>query len=88
MTRIMVNRPDNYSRAELERIYAYLDHLHDIASEGHVRELTNMSPADLVEYLHELGFTVDETIREIEMHEANLNAVSGREEPDKEKEVP
>ena len=88
MTRITVNRRDDFSRAELERKYAYFDRLHDIACEGHIREMTNMSPAELVEYLHEVCYTLDETIREIEMHEANLNALSEREETDKEKEVP
>lgn len=65
-------RADDYSRIGLERVYAYFDRLHDIASEGHVREVTNMSPAELMEYLHEVIFTLEETEREIREHEARI----------------
>jgi hypothetical protein len=69
MARIILYRSDDYTRIGLERAYAYFDHLHDIASEGHVRELTNMTPSELIEYLNEVSYTVEETIREIREHE-------------------
>ncbi len=70
MARILLYRSDDYSRLGLERAYAYFDHLHDIASEGHVRELSNMPPAELIDYLNEVNYTIEETIREIREHEA------------------
>jgi len=76
MAHITFYRADDYSRIGLERIYAYFDHLHDIASEGHVREVTAMTPAELVEYLHEVCYTLDETILEIEAHEARLTSLT------------
>lgn len=71
MARFNFYRADDYSRVGLERVYEYFDRMHDIASEGHLREFTNFTPAELVEYLHEICFTLDETIREIEAHETN-----------------
>lgn len=79
MARFTFYRADDYSRLGLERAYEYFDRLHDIASEGHLREFTNMTSAELVEYLHEVCFTLDETIHEIQIHEANLSATQDRE---------
>lgn len=76
MARITFYRADDYSRVGLERIYEYFDRLHDIASEGHLREFTNMTPAEFIEYLHEVCFTLDETIREVEAHETNARAAT------------
>ncbi len=61
-------RAGDYSRIGLERVYAYFDRLHDIASEGHVREVSNMPPAEILEYLNEVIFTLEETAREIREH--------------------
>jgi hypothetical protein len=82
MARILLYRSDDYSRIGLERAYAYFDRLHDIASEGHVRELASMPPVELIEYLNEVSYTIEETIREIREHEerARARAVDGREE--------
>ncbi len=87
MTRIRIHRHEDYSRTELERIYAYFDRLHDIAGEGHAREVTDYSPAELVAYLHEICFTLDETIREIEGCEARLQNLSREKHSSKEKET-
>lgn len=66
-------RANDYSRIGLERVYAYFDHFHDIASEGHMREVTNMAPAEAIEYLTEVIYTLEETVQEINKHEARLS---------------
>lgn len=78
-------RADDYSRLGLERVYAYFDRLHDIASEGHLREVSNMPPAEVIEYLHEVMYMLEETEREIREHEGRIenyaaDAVRGTEE--------
>lgn len=65
-------RADDFSRIGLERVYAYFDLLHDIASEGHLREMSNMPPAEVLEYLDEVMYTLEETAREIREHEARI----------------
>jgi hypothetical protein len=77
MARITFFRADDYSRIGLERIYMYVDRLHDIASEGHLRELKNMPPAEVIELVDEVIYTLEETIREIKEHEARLNPEGG-----------
>lgn len=71
-------RANDYSRLGLERAYGYFDHLHDIASEGHLREVTTMTPAEAIEYLHEVIFTLEETVQEIIKHESRLNDLEVR----------
>lgn len=65
-------RADDYSRVGLERVYAYFDRLHDIVSEGHLREVTNMPPGEVIEYLQEVMYVLEETEREIRAHEERL----------------
>lgn len=75
MTRIAVHRSDEFSRENLERIYAVIDRMHDAAMEGHAEEMTNWTAEELVQWLTEISFTADETIREIQMAQAPLRAV-------------
>ena len=75
MDRISFYRLDNYSGVNLERVYSFFDRLHDICAEGHLTEVTERAPAEVSEYLHEICYTAEETIREIQAHEARVQAV-------------
>ncbi len=67
--RIFISEFDNRG---FERISVQLDRLHDLASEGHLTEATPLAPADVVEWLKEIIFTAQETVREIDAHTARL----------------
>jgi hypothetical protein len=77
MAFITFYRADDFSRIGLERAYAYFDRLHDVASEGHLREVSNMPPAEVIEYLHEVMYVLEETVREIREHEGRLDSYAG-----------
>lgn len=54
-------------RAErIEELYDVLDTLHTAASEDALETCTAMSESDLLDFLKELVFTAQETIKEIE----------------------
>jgi hypothetical protein len=72
MARIQFYRLDDFSGANLERVYAFIDRVHDAAAEGHLVELTNWSSVELIQWLTEIGFTLEETIREIQAADARV----------------
>lgn len=59
-----------------EQLFAKLDRLHDLASEGHLTEATPLSPSNVVGWLEDIIFTAEETIREIDAHAVRLHAFS------------
>lgn len=66
-------RLDDYSERGFSRLFKALDLLHAYASEGHLTDATTLRPSEVVGWLEDILFTVEETIREIDAHEANRN---------------
>jgi hypothetical protein len=58
-----------YTDARLAGLSQYLDELHSAASEGQLPALTPLSKHELLGWLHELIYTAEETIMEIEQAE-------------------
>jgi hypothetical protein len=57
-----------YNDARLGNLLDTLDELHTAASEGHLRQITTVSDAELVGWLYELIYMAQETMAEIENH--------------------
>jgi hypothetical protein len=55
-----------YTEARLVALFQALDELHSAASEDRLNTLTTVSKVELVGWLHELVYTAEETIAEIE----------------------
>jgi len=55
-----------YTDARLFDLIDVLDQLHSAASEGYVHKLTTLDTPELLEVLHELVYTAQETISELE----------------------
>ncbi len=55
-----------YTEARLVALFQALDELHSAASEDRLNTLTTASKVELVGWLHELVYTAQETIAEIE----------------------
>jgi hypothetical protein len=55
-----------YTEARLVALFQALDELHTAASEDRLHTLTTVSKVELVGWLHELVYTAQETIGEIE----------------------
>lgn len=47
-------------------IFRAVDRLHDVASEGKLEQVTNLSPDEVIGWLKDIAYTVNETIRELE----------------------
>ncbi|MBI4675538.1 MAG: hypothetical protein HY741_28170 [Chloroflexi bacterium] len=62
-------RLDDFSDKGLARLFAAFDLLHDYASDGHLIEATDQRPGEIVGWLEDILFTIEETIREIDAHE-------------------
>jgi uncharacterized protein (DUF2345 family) len=52
----------------LEDLMELMEQLHDAASEGQASRFSEMSQRDLVAYLHELNYLVQETLQEVQTH--------------------
>jgi hypothetical protein len=52
----------------MEELYDVLDDLHTAASEATLATVTTMNESDLLDFLKELVYTAQETIKEIEQH--------------------
>ncbi|MBC6936596.1 MAG: hypothetical protein DWB42_12240 [Chloroflexi bacterium] len=52
--------------ARLEAALAAIDDLHDAVSEGNLAAVTELSNRELIGWLHDLVYTAQETIAEIE----------------------
>ena len=64
----------DYSDAGFASMFAKLDCLHDLASEGQLSEATSLSASEVIGWLEDLIFTAEETIREIDAREGTLRA--------------
>ncbi len=64
----------DYSDAGFERIFAKLDLLHDLASEGRLIEATPLRATEVIGWLEDIIFTAEETIREIDAHSVDFIA--------------
>ncbi len=62
-------RLDDFSDKGLARLFAAFDLLHDYASDGHLVEATDLRPGEIVGWLEDILFTIEETIREIDARE-------------------
>ena len=68
----------DYSDAGLARIFAQLDLLHDLASEGRISEATSLRASDVIGWLEDIIFTAEETIREIDARAFTIQAFIDR----------
>lgn len=62
----LVTREFLLTDAGLAAVFAAIDELHDAASEDQISIVTPLDQRELVAWLHELAYTVQETIQEIE----------------------
>ncbi|MCB9454117.1 MAG: hypothetical protein H6672_22010 [Anaerolineaceae bacterium] len=60
---------------QLAGIFDTLDDLHSAASDGTLPAITGLSNRELIGWLHELVYTAQETISEIEQHNGSPNPV-------------
>jgi hypothetical protein len=60
---------------QLADIFDALDDLHSAASEGALYTVTGLSNRELIGWLHELVYTAQETISEIEQRKGSPNPV-------------
>jgi hypothetical protein len=63
------NNPDlqlRYTGDQIMDLYTLLDDLHSAASEGQIQAYTTLGEGDLLSLLHEMVYTAQETIYEIE----------------------
>ncbi len=63
-----------YGEAGFAHLFAKLDRLHDLASEGHLSEATSLRPAEVIGWLQDIIFTAQETVREVESHAGRFHA--------------
>lgn len=68
-------RLDDFSDRGFARLLAAFDLLHDFASDGHLVEATDLRPTEVIGWLEDILFTIEEAIREIDMHEAHRTRV-------------
>ncbi len=59
-----------YNDTRLAGLFQSLDELHSAASEGRLQNVTPLTNAELIGWLQELMYVAEETIAEIEEHEA------------------
>jgi hypothetical protein len=65
-----------YNDARLQSLFGALDELHSAASDGGLHTLTTLNQAELVGWLHELVYTAEQTIDEIEKHSTEASGLS------------
>ena len=58
----------NNQDAQLQNLYETLDALHTAASEGRLDTITALGNRELLAWLHDLIYTAEETVAEIEQH--------------------
>ncbi len=66
---------DDFSDKGFARLFAAFDLLHDYASDGHLVEASDLRSSEIVGWLEDILFTVEETIREIDAHDARSSAL-------------
>ena len=55
-----------FTDIRFESIFNALDRLHDAASSGKLAEVTNLSTDEVIGWLHDIVYTANETIHELE----------------------
>ncbi len=50
-------------------LFRTVDRLHDVASEGKLAQVTNLPREEVIGWLKDIAYTVNETIRELEEHD-------------------
>lgn len=58
-------------------LFRTIDRLHDVVSEGKLAQVTNMAPEEVIGWLKDIAYTVNETIRELE-HESRETALANQ----------
>jgi hypothetical protein len=59
-----------YTDARFASLFNTVDRLHDVVSEGKLEQVTNLSTDEVIGWLKDIAYTVNETIRELEQTEA------------------
>lgn len=59
----------DYSEDGMHQLFVQLDRLHDLASEGRLAEVSELTADEMRSWLEDIIYTARETIREIERHE-------------------
>ncbi|MCE7947781.1 MAG: hypothetical protein DYG88_10175 [Chloroflexi bacterium CFX4] len=47
-------------------LFKTVDRLHDVVSEGKLEQVTNLSPEEVIGWLQDIAYTINETIRELQ----------------------
>ncbi len=50
-------------------LFKTVDRLHDVVSEGKLEQVTNLSPEEVIGWLQDIAYTLNETIRELQSSE-------------------
>lgn len=50
-------------------LFKTVDRLHDVVSEGKLEQVTNLSPEEVIGWLQDIAYTINETIRELQPSE-------------------
>ena len=78
-TRVIVLFKDNF----LVDLHEKLDQLHTAVSEGRLHSLTTLTEQEVLEWLQDLSFTVEETVHEItRKHECPNNVIKLLDRPE------
>lgn len=56
--------------SHLEDVLAFVDDLHNAASEGNTHDFTGLNETDVINYLRDIIYTAQEAINEIETRKA------------------
>ncbi|GAB4554771.1 MAG: hypothetical protein OHK0023_25300 [Anaerolineae bacterium] len=47
-------------------LFKTVDRLHDVVSEGKLEQVTNLTPEEVIGWLQDIAYTINETIRELQ----------------------
>ncbi len=65
-----------FTDIRFESIFNAVDRLHDAASSGKIAEVTNLSTEEVIGWLRDIAYTVNETIRELEVPAASAGSAA------------
>lgn len=55
-----------FTDARFASLFNTVDRLHDIASEGKLEQVTDLTPEEVIGWLKDIAYTVNETIKELD----------------------
>ena len=64
-----------FTDIRFESIFNAVDRLHDAASSGKIAEVTNLSTEEVIGWLRDIAYTVNETIRELEDSDVSTGSI-------------